>query len=1014
MSTRSTTATSSEPGSLAECFDRFAFDQHGSRPISTYRLQFHANFRFEDALKIVPYLDSLGISHFYASPILKARSGSMHGYDITDHNTINPDIGTEEEFRQLVAELNARDMGLVLDTVPNHMGVGHGGNPWWQDVLENGPASEYASFFDIDWHPVKVELSNKVLIPILGDQYGAVLESGQIRLVYGEGRFRVQYYDKPLPIDPQTYSMIFEPLGDLRERQSATGISDEERSEVENILWDLRQLPRHSNAAPEACAARRAQIPELLRRLDSLVSRSAAVRKLIDLAVSLCNGEPGNPHSFDALHRLLEAQAYRLAHWRVSAQEINYRRFFDINDLVGLRMENPQVFAATHRLIRRLLAEGLVDGIRLDHPDGLLNPLQYFTRVQMLYVASQCCGPDPSGPVGENGIENEIQDLFRQHDWGNTQPPLYVLVEKILEHGEELPCNWPVDGTVGYEFTNLVNGIFIDQRNEHFFTNLYRRITGSTSDVESLVYESKRLIMRTSLSSEITVLTHLLEEIASTDRHARDFTRPALTDCIREVIACFPVYRTYIDERGNVSERDRAYITESVSRAKRRNRGTTTDAIFDFLKNILLLNSPDGAHIEAHRDRLNFTLKFQQLTGPVMAKGLEDTVCYVYNRFISANEVGGSPAIFGVSTDDFHAANLERSRHWPNSMLATSTHDTKRSEDVRARLDVLSEMPRSWAAQAIRWRRINRARKRAISDGRLVPDANEEYLLYQTLVGAWQLDMATKAQRDDFTARIKAYMNKAVHEAKVNLSWVNQNPEYVEALEHFIERILHPGTAHRPNVFVEQIENFIPAVAYFGAMNSISQTLLKITAPGVPDTYQGNELWDFSLVDPDNRRPVDFNLRLPMLEELTRSMTSTPLTELCEELLSHFHDGRVKLWTTMRALNFRREHAELFQHGSYIPLRGTGEARAHLVAFAREHNGQSFLVAAPRLSYTLMKGQVGAPVANMWGDSELIVGRAAAEYVNIFTEEVLRSSDSGALLCRELFAHFPLALLVLR
>jgi (1->4)-alpha-D-glucan 1-alpha-D-glucosylmutase len=599
-----------------------------------------------------------------------------------------------------------------------------------------------------------------------------------------------------------------------------------------------------------------------------------------------------------------------------------------------------------------LLAEGLVDGIRLDHPDGLLNPVQYFTRVQMLYVASQCCGPEPTAPVAENGIENEIQDLFGQYDWSGKKPPVYCLVEKILEPGEHLPRNWPVDGTVGYDFTNLVNGIFIDQRNERFFTNLYRRVSGSNSEVESLVYESKRLIMRTSLSSEVTVLTHLLEEIASTDRHARDFTRPALTDCIREVIACFPVYRTYIDERGNVSERDRAYISEAVARAKRRNPGTT-GAIFDFLKNILLLNSPDDSHIEAYRNRLHFTLKFQQLTGPVMAKGLEDTVCYVYNRFISVNEVGGSPAVFGVSVDDFHAGNIERARHWPNSMLATSTHDTKRSEDVRARLNVLSEMPRPWAAQAIRWRRINRARKRALPDGRLVPDANEEYLLYQTLVGAWPLQMNSKGEREEFIGRMKAYMNKAVHEAKVNLSWVNQDPEYVQALEQFIERILRPGIASRPNLFLRQIENFAPTVAFFGAINSIAQTLLKITVPGVPDIYEGTELWELSLVDPDNRRPVDFALRSRMLEDLKRAAANEQLPALCQEFLSHFHDGRLKLWTVMHALNYRREHADLFQNGSYIPLHGTGDAKDHLVAFARERSGESVVVAAPRLTYTL-------------------------------------------------------------
>ncbi|HET8666618.1 MAG TPA: malto-oligosyltrehalose synthase, partial [Terriglobales bacterium] len=792
MSTRSSGILSREITGISECMDRLASRKFHDRPVSTYRLQFHANFRFSDALAIVPYLHALGVSHCYSSPILKARSGSMHGYDITDHNALNPEIGTEAEFRQFVAGLKSRGMGLILDTVPNHMGVGYGDNPWWQDVLENGRSSEFASFFDIDWEPVKTELCDKVLIPILGNQYGAELESGRIKLTYDDGRFLLRYYDKTLPIDLQTVPMIFEPIGDLRAQQVRIGLLEAERTQLENLLWDMRQLPPHTASDPDQAALRARQVPELRNRFCELVERAPRVRELVDAAIKLCNGDPGQPRSFDALHRLLEGQAYRLAHWRVSAQEINYRRFFDINDLVGLRMENPKVFAATHRFLRKLLADGLVSGIRLDHPDGLLNPVQYFTRVQMLYAASQCCGPEAVPPVAENGIEIEVQDIFGQHDWMSSQAPLYVLVEKILEHGEELPPDWPVDGSVGYDFANLVNGIFIDQRNSRFFTGLYRRFIGGPVDVDTLIYEAKMLIMRTALSSEVTVLSHLLEEIASTDRHARDFTRPALTDAIREVIACFPVYRTYIDERGNVSDRDRQYIVEAVARAKRRNPSTTT-ALFDFLRDILLLNIPENVSIDLHRRRLNFTLKFQQLTGPVMAKGLEDTVFYVYNRFVSVNEVGGSPAEFGRPVEEFHRANSERAEHWRFSMLATSTHDTKRSEDVRARLNVLSEMPRPWAAQVMRWRRSNRARKRSIGDGRLVPDPNEEFQLYQTLVGVWPLQINAKGDRESFVQRIKAYMTKAVHEAKVNLSWVNQNPEYVQALEQFIERILRPG-----------------------------------------------------------------------------------------------------------------------------------------------------------------------------------------------------------------------------
>ena len=866
-----------ESSGLSECLDRLAASKEANRPLATYRLQFRREFRFEDARQLVPYLRCLGISHCYASPILRARPGSQHGYDITDHNSLNPEIGTPEEFASFVAELKAHGMGLVLDIVPNHMGVGYGTNPWWQDVLENGRTSLYAEFFDIDWEPFKAELRDKVLLPLLGGSYGDELEQGHIRLRYEDGRFFVtyyDYYDKRLPLDPQTIPLIFEPLGDLQGRFDG---GRPQLWELEDVLRELRNSPPHSTSDPELIRQRRELVPELTRRLAALVQRSPSVRQIVEKAVQVLNGKPGDSRSFDPLHRLLEAQAYRLALWRVSAEEINFRRFFDINDLVGLRMENPQVFAATHQLIRRLLADGSVNGLRIDHPDGLFNPRQYFTRLQMLYAASQCCGPQPRAPVAENGIELPAQEIFGQHDWMHRRAPLYVVVEKILEPGEELPQEWPVDGTAGYDFLNQVNGIFIEQRNARALTNIYRRFLGGAVDPDQLIYESKKQIMQNALASEVTVLSHMLDEISCTDRKARDFTRKALSDAIRETIACFPVYRTYIDERGEISDRDRAYIGEAVARAKRRNAASAW-AIFDFLRDILLLRDGDpGQWTDSHRKRLYFTLKFQQLTGPVMAKGLEDTVCYVYNRLLSLNEVGGSPKQFGVSVDDFHAANLRQLERWPFSMLATSTHDTKRSEDVRARIDVLSEIPKPWSAEVMRWRRLNRARKRPLADGRNVPDPNEEYLLYQTLVGSFPFDFA--AEREDYTRRIQQYMFKAVHEAKVNLSWIHPDPEYSDALQGFIARILAAPPRGRHNQFLDALEKFASSVAFFGAMNSLAQVLLKITSPGVPDIYQGTELWDFSLVDPDNRRAVDFKSRQTMLFDLETGGASNLLAD---------------------------------------------------------------------------------------------------------------------------------------
>lgn len=1004
-----------EATGISECLDRLASRNELLRPGATYRLQFNKDFRFRDAKELIPYLQALGITTCYASPLLQARPGSAHGYDITDHNKLNPEIGTEEELHELVHELRAHGMGLLLDTVPNHMGIGHGQNPWWQDVLENGRASKFANFFDIDWTPLKPELRNKVLLPILGNQYGEELESSKLRLVFEGNRFRIRYYDTVLPLDPHSYPLIFQPLGDLGQH----GYADSVR-ELQGLLVAFSELPPHDTSETDRAVQRQRELPFLTKRLQELVERSLEVREIIDRAVQRINGTPGDARSYDAFHKILDVQAYRLAHWRVSGEEINYRRFFDINDLVGLRMEDPAVFAATQGLIRRLLAEDCVQGLRVDHPDGLFNPSQFLTRLQMLYAASQCHGADPHGPLAENGIEMDVQTIFGQHDWMQGRAPLYVLVEKVLAPGEELPKDWPVDGTVGYEFANLVNGVFIDTRNRKAFTAFYHRFVGGPVDVDALIYESKKLIMDSALSSEVSVLSHMLDEISSTNRRARDFTRKVLRDAIIATIACFPVYRTYIDERGTITDRDRGYIQQAIARAKRRN-GYMPAPVFDFLQDILLLrgSSDYGAPIYGYRKQLYFTLKFQQLTGPVMAKGLEDTICYVYNRFVSNNEVGGSPRAFGIEAEDFHRANAKRLQEWPNSMLATSTHDTKRSEDVRMRLDVLSEIPRPWAAQAMRWRRINRARKRTLGDGRVVPDANEEYLLYQTLVGTWPVHSVNGTtstrlvpqERAAYSRRIQAYMTKAVHEAKVNLSWVNQDPEYVEALRNFIERILTPGTEARPNSFLRLMEGFIERVAYFGMINSLAQTLVKLTAPGVPDIYQGQELLDFSVVDPDNRRPVDFRLRRVLLDDL-RQRARSP--DLCEDLLRSWPDGRAKLWVTQRALEWRHSHLQLFQSGSYAPVHGTLQNEKNLLGFARIREREMAITLVPRFSYSLVGGELRAPLGDAWGNTEIVLPSEATnqQLRNVLTGESARVSREHTLRCAEVLRQFPVALLV--
>ncbi len=995
---------------LAACLERLCAAKQSRRPISTYRFQFNANFRFQDARQLLPYLHAVGVSHCYASPILQARSGSQHGYDITDHNLLNPEIGTWQDFTDFVQELKSLGMGLILDTVPNHMGIGHGTNPWWQDVLENGHASIYADYFDIDWNPLKMELRGKVLLPVLGDSYGEELEAGHLHVNFEDGAFFVSYYDKRFPLDPRSYPMILGTADELRSFRRDGSSHEVNLAELYELIRSLSALAPHNSADPDAIAARQHDVPRLKRLLADLAAHSAHVRDLIDHALKRLNGSPDDKRSFDPLHRLLEAQAYRLAHWRVSAEEINYRRFFDVNDLVGLRMENPAVFAETHKLIRRLLGEGLVDGIRLDHPDGLFNPVQYFTRVQMLYAASRCCGPEPIGNLADNGIEQDMVALFSSQSIAG-QTPLYVIVEKILEAGEHLPADWPVDGTVGYEFGNSLNHLFINSRTQRFFTNFYYRFIDGALDVNNLIYESKMLIMRSSLSSEVTVLTHMLEEIASSDRRARDFTRALLKDAIRETVACFPVYRTYIDERGTVSDRDRTYISEAITRAKRRNPNENPGT-YDFLKKVLLLETANGnISAEQYRKRLYFTLKFQQLTGPVMAKGLEDTTCYVYNRFISANEVGGSPAQFGISMEEFHDGNQERAKNWPSSLLGTSTHDSKRSEDVRARLNVLSEMPKQWAGQAIRWRRANRTRRRTLGDGRTVPDANEEYFLYQTLLGAYPFAIDNGDARKDFIQRMQQYMTKAVHEAKVNLSWINQNQEYVESLRNFIDRILTSPTHNCHNQFLQQFETFVEPVKFFGAINSLAQVLLKITSPGVPDVYRGTEFWDLSLVDPDNRRPVDYDARQHALHDLIRREHDGNTLTLIQELLNTFADGRIKLWTTMCALRFRREHNELFRRGSYQPIFASNHLREHVVSFARRLADDTAIVAVPRFAYTLMNGEQRFPLGeDAWKDSTLAVPANVQQLENIMTGETL-TAENGQLLCREVFARFPVALL---
>jgi len=965
-------------------------------PLSTYRLQLHAGFTFADVEAALPYLKELGIGDCYASPIFEARPGSQHGYDVTRHDRINPELGGEEGFARLAAKLRSLDMGLLLDIVPNHMGVGND-SVWWQDVLENGRASEYADYFDIDWDPLDPNMRGKLLLPILGHQYGEELESKRMQIVVDGGRVRVRYYDHLIPIAPRSLPVMF-PEAELDELSVPRSFRD--------LLREMAHIPPHDTTEKALAAQRRQQMDDLRPRLQAALE-SDEMKTPLAGAMERINGVEGDRHSFDRLHDMLEQQPWRLAYWRVSTEEINYRRFFDINDLVGLRMENPRVFAATHCLIRRVLARQEVTGLRIDHCDGLFNPMQYLIRLQALCVAARCLGEKPLGLTGPNGIELQVIDALRGRNWTRERGPLYVVVEKILEPRETLPPEWPVRGTSGYDFVHFGNQVFIQRDNERRFTRFYESLTGRTTDPETIVYRAKLSVMRNALSSEVYVLTNLLSHLAAADRRARDFTENLLETAVRETIACFPVYRTYIDHRGQYSDRDRAFIRQAIGRARQRNRDMDA-SVFDFLENTLLLRGRMGDEID--EGELYFALKFQQLSGPVMAKGVEDTAFYVYNRFVSSNDVGSAMDAFGITAEEFHAANRERLRSAPDAMLATSTHDTKRSEDVRNRLNVLSEMTYLWPSYVRRWVRMNARHKRTLEDGRVAPDANEEYFIYQTLAGAWPWSMRSGDERQAFLERTQQYMTKALSEAKVNLSWTNPNPAYLDAVHSFLRSILMPDARGALPRFAETLADLMPALRIFGAVNSLAQAVLKIASPGVPDFYQGTELWDLSLVDPDNRRPVDFTARRLALASLREQVLSQGETAVCRDVLRHLEDGRAKLWTIHRALQLRNRIPETFRRGEYVPVDATKEHAGHVIAFLR---GREILAVAPRFAYTLMDGRPQMPLGDAWGSGELVVPElAGAALENVFTGSGVRVDLDGRLPLRAVFAAFPVALLV--
>ena len=941
-------------------------------PSATYRVQLSQDFRFGDATRILDYLHTLGISDVYLSPILASRKGSGHGYDVTDPSRINPALGTEEEFSTLQSELHNRGMGLLLDTVPNHMAAS-AENPWWMDVLENGTQSAFAAFFDIEWHPHARSLDGKILLPVLGRPFGEALDAGESRLTFQDARFFFQYFESLFPLTPRSYHAILNHRFDrLKE---VLGEEDPAYHEYSGILASVRELSNANRRASENTADQRMRFEASRDRLRSLITSSKEVAKLVEDNVADINGKEGDPVSFGFVQRLLAEQNYKLAFWQNLNESINYRRFFTIADLVGVRVEDPLVFEATHGYILRLVSKSSVAGLRIDHIDGLRDPLAYLNRLQERLA-------------------------FDENHKGS---PSYVLVEKILSRHEALPEDWPVSGTTGYDYLNEANGVFVEPQGADRLEEIFSSFTDERQNFADVVYEKKKLIMNTLLGVEMRTLGRQLAELASQDRYARELNREQLIDALIEVTACLSIYRTYIRNM-DLTEHDTKYIEEAI-RAARGRATSLNPACFDFVRDVLLILNPPHVLVDQREARLAFVMRWQQFTGPIVAKGLEDTALYVYHPLLSLNEVGGDPRpSAATSHEDFYAFLEERRKFWPGSLDASTTHDTKRSEDVRARLNALSEMPSEWEDHLKLWAKQN-APFKASASSQSVPDPSEEYFLYQTLLGVWPLDSQACAS---LLERVQAHIIKASREAMVHTRWTRPNQPHEDALLSFVSGILSKENAD----FLADFRQFQKRVAFFGMINGLSQTILKMAAPGVPDFYQGSESWDLRLVDPDNRGPVDFNKRAADLDEIVKAGASG---QLAQNLIEQWRDGRIKLYLIWRALRFRHDHELIFRDGDFLPLQVEGTYSRNIIAFARRHEAQWVLAATPRwISQVPAIRDRKKPEFN-WGDTRLVLPSEAPSYWNsILTSEQVASSAEGSqgyVKASDLFCDLPVALI---
>ncbi len=970
-------------------------------PVSTYRVQLHSGFTFREAAAIVPYLAELSITHLYASPYLRAQTGSTHGYDVIDHGRLNPELGSEEDFQAMVTALRKHGMSHVLDIVPNHMGIGNNDNAWWNDVLQNGPASPYANFFDINWNPPHIsDMAGRVLIPCLGSAYGEVLEKGELKLIFENDSFYVTYYDRRFPISPRTYNQILTadppwPVNDIASQNL-----------IQGIVADCEALPDRCHGA-DGTTERQAAIARIKNRLAAAV-RDDAVRQRIDVSLHSLNGQIGDASSFDGLDRLLREQYFRLASWRTAPDEINYRRFFDVNNLASLTMERADVFEASHALVFQLLAKGYVTGLRVDHPDGLYDPKQYFARLQAHYVlavAMDIAQADANFNRINRGalrsaVEKRLECNLPSSDRGPERWPLYVLGEKILAADENLPRGWATQGTSGYDVLNVINGIFVDAENGPAFAALYSKLTGVENSYEELTYKNKKLIMEIALASELHQLALRLHDVAQRSRLSIDITLSVLKDAIKETIACFGVYRTYIIEQA-VDAPDRQAIETAIDLAMRRNP-KVDPSVFHFLRGTLLLKFDDRLSADGRSAQRRFAGKFQQLTSPVTAKGVEDTTFYIYNRLLSLNEVGGEPSRFGCTPAAAHSFFQTHCRDWPRSMATLSTHDTKRSEDVRARLNMLSEIPGEWREHLKHWFALN-ARHRTMIDGQPAPDRNDEYAIYQTLLGGWPLEPYTAGEFAHFVERVQAAVLKGLRESKTHTAWTNHNVPYEKAVDRFINAVTSESEAEE---FVKHFRPFQQRISRHGAIKSLSQAILKLTATGVADTYQGTEIFDFSFVDPDNRRTVDYDRRRSLLMHANQIFT-LPANAL--------ETGpALKLAVHKVLLNIRRLHPLLFLEGDYIPLELTGEHSRDAFAFARSHGNLFLIVAVPRLTnrFDILNEHLPATNSAGWQDTRIILPAelGVAGIRDVFTGEQVVPKSIGketVLVAAELFSTKP-------